>query len=313
MGQVLREYYPKENVVQTKNYVYARGTLPVALVAHADTVHVSLPMEIFYDKDKNVIWSPEGLGADDRAGIYAIIDILREGLRPTVIICNEEEVGGKGARRFVKAYPKPLDKINFMIELDRQGHVDMVFYSCDNPEFENYLEPYGFKTDWGSYSDIATIAPKWGVAAVNLSIGYMDEHTKCERLYVDWMLDTIAKVKNILQDELVADHPFIFIQGDDYYSVLLAKYGFFDDDDYAYPVTPIKNKNKDSTFVCEFCGAQLAPDQGVSIYEYGQWWHLCEACASQIANKCEKCGKYFIAQHDDDKICPKCMEVGKNA
>lgn len=308
MDRVLREYYPKEKVIKTKDYVYARGEVPVALVAHADTVHVQLPSEIFYDKEKNVIWSPQGIGADDRAGIYAIIDIIREGYRPTIIICNEEEVGGKGARRFVKAYPKPLDDISFMIELDRQGKEDMVFYSCDNPEFEEYLEPYGFKTDWGSYSDIASIAPKWGIAAVNFSIGYIDEHTKGERLYVDWMFDTIRKVKNILSDEMITGpHPFIFIEGYDFYSSYFTKYGIkgFEYDDYDdYWTTPIKHSHSDH--VCDFCGRSIEPDEEVSLYDYGQWWHLCETCVSEVANKCVKCGKYFLSQNANDIVCEKC-------
>lgn len=294
MGSVLREYYSKDVVTQTKDYVYARGTLPIALVAHADTIHVSVPKEIFYDKEKNVVWSPEGLGADDRAGIYAIIDIIREGLRPTVIITNYEETGSIGARKFTKAFPKYENKVNFMIELDRQGMNDMVFYSCDNPEFENYLEPYGFKTDWGSFSDIAAIAPKWKVAAVNLSIGYVDEHTKAERLYVDWMFSTIEKVKNILQDELIEDHPFIFIEGHDYYSSLIGKYSYFD------------YNSASNVHFCDFCGRDTRKSQEIALYDAGQWWYLCKNCADQVASICEVCGKYFLAQDEHDTICTSC-------
>lgn len=304
MGSVLKEYYSADQVVQTKDYVYARGTIPIALVAHADTVHMQLPREIFYDKEHNVIWSPEGIGADDRAGIYAIIDIIREGLRPTVIICNQEEVGGIGARKFVKAFPKPLDNINFMIELDRQGQHDMVFYSCDNPDFENYLEPYGFVTDWGTFSDIATISPKWGVAAVNLSIGYMDEHTKSERLYIDWMFKTIDKVKSILQDEMIEEHPFIFIEGNDYYSNLFAKYYTYEYD-YDVPYSSYSKKNK-VVHTCDFCGQPTSSEEEVKIYEDGQWWYLCDNCASVCADKCEKCGKYFISQYPGQKLCNVC-------
>lgn len=299
MGSVLREYYSKDVVVQTKDYVYAKGTIPVALVAHADTVHVSSPKEIFYDKEKNVVWSPEGIGADDRAGIYAIIDIIREGLRPTVIICNYEETGGVGARRFVKAFPKSEVKINFMIELDRQGMNDMVFYSCDNPAFEDYLEPYGFKSDWGSFSDIATIAPKWKVAAANLSIGYMDEHTKAERLYVDWMFSTIEKVKNILQDELTEDHPFIFIQGTDYYSSLFDKYSYLGNN-------YISSQQSHGYHFCDFCGRNITKEKEVALYDAGQWWYLCEDCAEEVASVCEVCGKYFLAQDGTDTICMSC-------
>lgn len=43
------------------------------------------------------MWSPQGLGADDRAGIFAIIQIIKSGLRPHIILTTDEEVGGVGA------------------------------------------------------------------------------------------------------------------------------------------------------------------------------------------------------------------------
>lgn len=315
MQSVFREYYGKKKVHRTNDYVYVEGSLPVALVAHADTVHAALPKEIFYDKDKNVVWSPEGIGADDRAGIFAIIDILREGLRPSVIICNEEEVGGKGAKRFVKAYPKPLSKVNFIIELDRMGEEDMVFYACDNPDFEAYLEPYGFVTDWGTFSDIATIAPKWGVAAVNLSIGYMDEHTKSERLYVGRMFETIQRVKSILHDELITEHPFEYIECADYYSKMWSRYSYDDEDIYDYSGVPIKHASKYArTFfrACDFCGSGMEPDDEVIVEAYGEKYHICTTCAVGVVGFCETCGRTFFPQSDEDKICFSCRrKMGK--
>ena len=64
------------NITHTKDYLYAEGDIPIALVAHMDTVFTKLPTEIYYDRKKNVIWSPQGLGADDRAGVFAICQII---------------------------------------------------------------------------------------------------------------------------------------------------------------------------------------------------------------------------------------------
>lgn len=324
MGSVLREYYSPEQVVQTKDYVYVQGSIPVALVAHADTVHVQLPHEIFYDEKTHVMWSPEGIGADDRAGIFAIIDIIRDGLRPTVIICNDEEIGGLGAKAFVHDYPKPPSQINFMIELDRMGENDMVFYSCDNEEFEEYIRPYGFISDWGSFSDISTIAPQWGVAAVNLSIGYIDEHTKSERLYFDWFFATVDKVKSILQDEMVESHPFIYIENPDPYAdynKIFMKYASYPGEeeygyDYGYKysasgTTPIKHYNGGNC-ICEFCGNNFSEEDEVSIFEAGQWFHICPTCAKSCASLCEECGKYFFPQNDKDTICSSCRRIKYN-
>ena len=73
--EFLCENYDK--VTFTRNYVIAEGQIPVALVAHLDTVGQFPPHNIFYDQEEKVMWSPQLLGADDRAGVYAIVDIIQ--------------------------------------------------------------------------------------------------------------------------------------------------------------------------------------------------------------------------------------------
>lgn len=193
----LKSNYDK--VIDNSEYLFAEGDIPVCLVAHLDTVFKQLPNEIFYDQEQKVMWSPQGLGADDRAGIYAILQIINAGYRPSVIFTTDEEIGGLGAQAIVEDFPDcPIVGLKMLIELDRQGMDDCVFYDCDNPDFERYIAGFGFTPDWGSFSDISFIAPEWGVAAVNLSVGYMNEHTTNERLYMKWLDDTIRKVKAIL-------------------------------------------------------------------------------------------------------------------
>ena len=198
MCKYLKSKY--ETVYCSQHYVVAIGDIPVGLVAHLDTVFKSPPTDIFYDAAKNVMWSPEGLGADDRAGVFAIVEILKRRLRPTIILTTDEEIGGVGASKLVEDIPEAPCKLNFLIELDRRGSEDCVFYDCDNPFFEDYIEDFGFITNWGSFSDISYIAPKWGMAAVNLSIGYEHEHSKSEILNISWMFNTIDKVCNILEN-----------------------------------------------------------------------------------------------------------------
>lgn len=145
------------------------------------------------------MWSPQGLGADDRAGVYAIIQILEDGYRPSVLFTTDEEEGCLGAQALVAQKPKcPLENLKAIFQLDRRGMNDMVFYGCDNSDFEEYIEKFGFTLGLGSFSDISVIAPEWGVAAVNLSIGYEGEHTQTEILHTDWMELTIEKMRQIL-------------------------------------------------------------------------------------------------------------------
>lgn len=187
-----------KNLYRTKDFVYAKGDVPIGIVVHADTVFPSPPTLISYDPVENLVWSPNGLGADDRAGIYLVIELLRHtDLRPSVFITTGEERGGEGAIALLERLPNP--NLNFLIQLDRRGCGESVFYECGNADFQKYINSFGFETRPGTFTDISFLGPRWDTAAVNLSVGYMNEHTYREFLLTDWMLETLEKVIKILE------------------------------------------------------------------------------------------------------------------
>ena len=194
--------YNIKDLVITKQYIMAAGDLPVCLIAHLDTVfdqNKCKDKEIYLDTEHQVMWSPQGLGTDDRAGVFAILKLLKMGYKPYIIFTQDEELGCLGAKALVRRYPKcPWKKLKYILQLDRRGEKDCVFYDCDNPDFTKYVESFGFETEWGTFSDISEIAPAWGIAAANLSVGYWDEHTYCERVALEWLEQTIEKVKKML-------------------------------------------------------------------------------------------------------------------
>ena len=98
--QQLREhgYEP----VCKSGFLYAEGTVPVLLVAHLDTVHSHRPDIICRSEDGRYLMSPYGIGGDDRAGVYMILLLMRK-CRCHILFCEEEEVGGVGARKFAKS------------------------------------------------------------------------------------------------------------------------------------------------------------------------------------------------------------------
>ena len=200
MGQYLKAKY--DNIIITKDYIIATGDIPIALVAHMDTVFKTPVSDLYYDQRKGVLWSPEGLGADDRAGIFAIIKILQEGYRPSVILTTGEEDGGVGACALIEAFPDcPFPNLKYMIQLDRHGTNDCVFYDCYCPEFVDYVESFGFCERWGSFTDISFLMPEWQIVGVNLSVGYEDEHSYTEILNINPLFDTIRKVKKMLSEK----------------------------------------------------------------------------------------------------------------
>ena len=209
--QRLTEYY-HESVVDTTSYIIAEGTIPIMLVAHLDTVFPDDSrkiMEIYYDQKQKVMWSPDGLGTDDRAGVILILKILEAGYRPHILFTHDEEMGGLGAIDFIFAKTRLHMDIRYMIELDRMGLDDCVFYSCDNPEFTDYVASFGFIPSFGTFSDISILMPYLGIAGVNLSVGYMDEHTEGEHWHLDWANETYYKVLAMLSAP--PEKPFKYI------------------------------------------------------------------------------------------------------
>lgn len=79
-------------ITDKPGYLYAEGTIPVLLVAHMDTVHRQPVEQICYSADGAVAMSPQGIGGDDRCGVWMILQILRT-TNCHVLFCEDEEVG----------------------------------------------------------------------------------------------------------------------------------------------------------------------------------------------------------------------------
>lgn len=180
-------------------FLYAEGDVPVLLVAHMDTVHRQLPTTIKTIDGK--ISSPQGIGGDDRCGVFIIMNIVKH-LHCSVVLCEDEEIGGVGARKFANsAFIHELD-VNYMIEFDRMNATDAVFYSCDNQEFTDFVtDCTGYKVAHGSFSDISVIAPVAKIAAVNLSCGYYKAHTTDEYVVYDEMMETAQVAEALIETE----------------------------------------------------------------------------------------------------------------
>lgn len=195
------------DVIDEDGFLYAKGDVPVLLVAHMDTVHEAKCTEVIITDGK--ISSPQGIGGDDRCGIYIISQIVKE-KHCSVLLCEDEEIGTVGARKFTKTnYINNLD-VNYMIEFDRKGNSDAVFYSCDNAEFTDFVtEATGYVESHGSFSDISVLMPAAKLAAVNLSSGYYNAHTVAEYVIPIDMDMTIAAALAMIESEF--DEPFEYV------------------------------------------------------------------------------------------------------
>ena len=302
MTKFLKTKY--DTVVETDDYVYAIGDIPVALVAHLDTVFSAPPKELFYDAQKGVIFTPNGLGADDRAGVYSIVSIIKDGYRPHIIFTTEEESGCIGAAALSKI-DCPFFNLNFIIELDRRGDCDCVFYDCENSEFTNYIQSFGFIEAYGTFSDICELCPSWGIAGVNLSVGYRNEHTYSEVLHTSPLLATISKVKNILKDTSITT-PFKYIPSTSWYGA----YGY----NWMKNTSASKSGSYDNFCKCGKCGGLCYVDETIDvIMKNGKTAPVCYDCLTKEIDWCSICGKaYEVDDTSKEFVCAECKKKIEN-
>lgn len=227
----LKEYVTSQLFLTHKDvytgdgFVFAKGTFPVLLVAHLDTVHKEKPEIVIFSPADQSITSPQGIGGDDRCGVFMIFEILKSH-NCSVLFCEDEEVGGVGARKFIQTDLAKSLEFNYAIEFDRKGSHDAVFYDCDNEDFEEFITKEFYKTAWGSFSDISVVAPFLKCAAVNLSCGYYKAHTTDEFVVIPEMLASINAARAIL-DRTTKDDKFEYIEAvhSNYYG--FGNYGYY--------------------------------------------------------------------------------------
>jgi tripeptide aminopeptidase len=193
------------------------GTGPTILLsAHMDTVEeIVSNREII--EESTILSSSEGiLGADDRAGIAAILSILSK-VRKTnfngtikVAFTVEEEIGCRGSREIDKDF---IEDVDAAIVIDRRGKRDIVtsnggFHFCSE-EFGKLFDQAGKLAgmeDWqvtpGGISD-AKVFANYGLRSVNLSAGYQNEHTDFETV------DYLATFETVLLLEALLHHNMI--------------------------------------------------------------------------------------------------------
>ena len=234
-----------DDVTVADGYVYAQGKFPVLLVAHMDTVHKKLPNMIVYDQTQDIVSSPNGIGGDDRCGVYMIFEILMF-FNCSVLFTEDEEVGGIGAGKFAKSDLASELHFNYILEFDRADANDAVFYSCGNDEFEAFITQDFYKTNYGTYSDICDVAPALGCAAVNLSCGYYKAHTTDEYVVLSEMENSIKAVCDILA-KTNADDKFDYVEVeetyDDWYYYNYNGYNTYSYDAQKYYLIEFVDKN----------------------------------------------------------------------
>ena len=167
------------------------STIHGCVVAHIDTVwdrdrgKKHWPV-IYHDTKARVLWSPNGLGADDRAGVALAIRLHRA-TGCAVLLCDGEESGGRGASAAVGNVElrRALRQHDYLLGLDRRGIGNYACYCGEPSSFRSWLNSFGLREVWGTFSDTSILARCLAIPAGNLSVGYYDEHHLSEHLKLD--------------------------------------------------------------------------------------------------------------------------------
>ena len=107
--KMLCKMYAGQTLIRRGSFILVKGTSPVMLVAHLDTVHDEPVRQIYKSDNGNILMSPQGIGGDDRCGVYALVsayDIADQ--KPWLLFCCDEEVGGLGAESFCLAHKQGI-------------------------------------------------------------------------------------------------------------------------------------------------------------------------------------------------------------
>jgi hypothetical protein len=193
---------------------------PVLWSCHTDTVHRDEGRQKLSRGSWPLVTLKPGetancLGADDTAGCWLMLQMIRAVVPGLFIFHMDEEIGGLGSGWI--ADHRLLKDIKFAIALDRRGTESIITHqggerTCSDVFAYSLarglnltraglgkwqLDSGGIFTDTANYTDLVG-------ECTNISVGYYNEHTAAESLDVDHLLDFLNSLTRLDQSALVA-------------------------------------------------------------------------------------------------------------
>lgn len=206
-GEVKIEQDEHGNLLCTKG---ESDTYP-CLASHIDQVqdHHNKDFKVFEYNGDVFAWSAksheqQGLGADDKNGIFICLELLKKFDVMKVAFFVGEEVGCKGSRAVDLDFFKDC---RFIVEPDRRGGEDLItemsvgkVCSDDFIAATGYKE-FGYKFARGTITDVGELVERGvGISCLNLSCGYYNAHTDEEITVLDELENCLALVNNIVEN-----------------------------------------------------------------------------------------------------------------
>ena len=191
-------------MISSEGHIYNIKPNQVILSAHMDQVFFTQPLDIKRDSKGRIFASNKtSLGADDKNGIFIVLQLLKEFPESGFCFSVREEIGGD--LWFSTDIIKKAKKAAFCIVFDRKGNSDIIGASngyCTE-SFENSLSDILVSLQYcpntGVFSD-ANFFSQY-INSVNLSCGFYNAHTPDE--YAVWadILKAVKAGKLIIQNQ----------------------------------------------------------------------------------------------------------------
>jgi len=209
-------YATKDDGVEKNNYYYP------CVVSHTDTVHdidvinvVEMELMNYQQKPKpglkafNDQGNPTGIGGDDKCGIFACMELLKELPNLKAAFFVSEETGCHGSK---KADPEFFNNVGFVIQFDAPYNWMVTEYCMGvklfdkNSEFFKGCdvvlnEVFKGKQKYQShpYTDVYALKKTFDFSCINFSIGYYNMHSCEEYVIIEDVLSGIEAGKKIIE------------------------------------------------------------------------------------------------------------------
>ena len=181
------------------------------IVSHIDQVQKTHSKDFVCIESKEVIfgYSPknhrqEGLGADDKNGIWIALKCLEKYDTVKATFFVEEEIGCRGS---AQADPEFFTDCRYIIQCDRRGNSDLItsisFTELCSREFieATGCELFGYAPTDGMMTDVLELKERGvEVSCINMSCGYYKPHTDQEFTDKNDLLNCFAFVQHIIEN-----------------------------------------------------------------------------------------------------------------
>jgi di/tripeptidase len=192
------------------------------VISHTDTVHnidtINVVEEYLLNAQKeeklslkayNDYGDPTGIGGDDKCGVYACLELLKELPFLKAAFFVSEETGCHGSK---KADPNFFDNVGYAIQFDAPENWMITEFcmgvplferesnfhkKCANVLSENFDKMQRFMKH--PYTDVYALKSKFDFSCINISIGYYNYHTRNEYVVVEDVFNGIETGKKMIE------------------------------------------------------------------------------------------------------------------